>query len=679
MFKKNKKENDIKIKKEESSLKEFIARPVPTEDEVEEFDERIDELNASNFSHEEEFEEREEAIEEGLNGIYRDEKGRIVNVKTLDIKKKRGFVFWFFSFIFISGILAALGYGAYYYFFHAGVGSADVEFKISGPEKVNAGEEFFYTINYKNLSNVPIKNVRIELKYSDDFILLNSTPVAINGNTWVTDSIISRGSEEIKIKGKIINQENSSSLIQGTIFYVPDNFSSEFKKENSFLTEISGVGLRIFSDYLSTVLVGETSEIKYTINTQEKNYINNFNIEIKSPESVAIVDVKPLVKESENKKTGDIQKITISKISDNIWSMGNIGDDSRDFSIMYKVKEKLTDKVDLEIGFYNETLKNEQNLKLFFYNEKISQEVMKSDLNLMLMINGSKSDQPVNFGDTLNYTIAYANKGDESMTDVVVMAVLESNFLERATLIDENGGQEKGNSITWSKVEIPALQEIKSNESGTIDFSLKVSDFNESDLSNDFQIKSYAQYTINQTNQEASVREDNKSNTVVNKINSDLSIDEKVLYFNEDNFPVGTGPLPPKVGQTTSYKIYWVINNNLHELSDVKVETVLPSGVVWNEKERTSVGTIQYDQATGKVVWYIGRLPITVYRADSEFSLIINPTEDDRNKIKVLLSNTTVTATDKETGAIITKKTSTQTTKLEDDSIAKELNNGVVE
>lgn len=52
---------------------------------------------------------------------------------------------------------------------------------------------------------------------------------------------------------------------------------------------------------------------------------------------------------------------------------------------------------------------------------------------------------------------------------------------------------------------------------------------------------------------------DNKSNVIKNLINSDLSLSEKILYFNEDNVPVGSGPLPPKVGEKLVLKfIGWL-------------------------------------------------------------------------------------------------------------------------
>jgi len=200
--------------------------------------------------------------------------------------------------------------------------------------------------------------------------------------------------------------------------------------------------------------------------------------------------------------------------------------------------------------------------------------------------------------------------------------------------------------------------------------------FKDGDLGKGLTVTSYGQYGVNN---QALKGEDNKSNTIISKINSDLSLNEQIRYFNDDNQPVGSGPLPPKVGETTGFKVYWVVKNNLHELTDTRVIFPLPSNVNWDEKNVTNVGTISYDDTTRQVTWEIGRLPVSVYQADAEFGISITPTADDLNKILVLSSGSTITATDTETKNTITKKTGPKTTKLEDDDIANMNNSGRVQ
>jgi len=385
--------------------------------------------------------------------------------------------------------------------------------------------------------------------------------------------------------------------------------------------------------------------------------------------------ISATVTEAKEKKEG--RNLRIEPARPGVYNVSEIGRQEQEFKIKYKLSKKMADGQEIVMRFENLA---EDDKTRSFLEKKISLEVMKSDLNLTLIINGSKNDQAVNFGDRLNYSLVYNNKGETSMKDVVLMAVLESDFLDWKTLKEENNGQERGNSLTWTKEEVPALAELEPDKEGIIDFSINIVSLEEAGAmaSRSFQIKSYVQFSIgNSEDFEANL--DNRSNMIINKINSDLSLKEEVRYFNADNVPVGNGPLPPKVGETTSFKVYWTLANNLHELNEAKVEVVLPEDVSWDNKNRTSVGAISYDSDSRKVTWQIGRLPITVYRADAEFNISITPGDSDKNKIMVILPEASAVAIDSETGADITSVAKAKTTKLEDDEIAGMSSDGRVE
>lgn len=658
MTKKNKFEGEVKIKKEKSSLSEFTKRSLPTDQEVEEYDEMIEE------------EAREDEIEESLSEIYQDSNGDTVDVQKLSIKKKRGFLFWFFSVLFIFLIIGAVVYSAYYLIFAPGSGAAVIELEILGDEKVAAGEEFIYTIDYRNTSSIGVSNMVLEVDFGDDFMILDTTPAPSGkDNIWLFDRLGPREKGEIQVKGKIIGSEDSSNIVLADMTYMPDNFSSEFKKEASLTTEVTGIGLDFDTTYSSTALIGEKNELEIAMKALEDNYLSTFIIEAKDVDNIEFL-------EDEEIEVDEESDFSIERVDTNVWQVNNLGEDKQELIMNYKVLEKISDEQEFTLEF--KQIDEAEEKEYVFYEEKINIEIMNSDLNLGLSVNDSKGDQGVDFGKQLDYAISYANKGDSTMKDVVIMAVLESELLDWTTLEDRNSGREKGNLIIWSKTEVPELAELEPGAEGEIAFSINVLPFREMDLGKKFEISSYAQFSIGDI-EDQTENEDNRSNTIINKINSDLSLVEQVRYFNEDNIPVGSGPLPPKVGETTSFKVYWEINNNLHELNGTKVEVNLPAHVSWNDKSRASVGSVYYDGANHKVIWDIGRLPTSVYKADAEFNISITPSDDDKDKILVLLPGSAVSATDTETKASISKTSSARTTKLEDDEIAGMNNDGRVE
>ena len=638
-----------KIKSGKSALSDFVKRNLATDDEADKFEKYVRE------------EVRENEIEEGLAEIYQDDNGKMIDVdkvEKIEIKRSGGpFLRLLIVALFLTG-LVNVGWASYYLFFLKPAGDNSlVNLSIAAEREIPAGKEFYYTIQYRNLDRIELKNLAINAIYPENFIFLSSDPAAATGSsTWTIASLASKRGGEIRIKGKLIAPEGSAPIILANMAYTPANFTSEFKKEASFESLITSTGIDFTFDSVSSLMIGEENEILIRYKGRTENYLPGFRLNIEPIDNV--IFLKPAAASS-------------SASSTDPWTVSAIDGTERELKVRFKVKDKLADALEIPLKF--EYTDDGLSYHLF-YEKKITFEVMKRNLNLTLIINGERTDQGVNFGQTLNYSIVYANKGEQDMRDLVIMAALESDFLDWSSLDDKNKGVIRGSSISWSKDEIPALASLAPDAEGTIDFSIKVAPLGEIDPSKSYQIKSYGQFSVNQGTSTLAAKPDsgpadNRSNTIINKINSDLTLNEQVRYFNDDNIAVGSGPLPPKVGQTTSYKIYWTLTNNLNELTGLKIETAVPKGVNFDNKSRVSVGTLAYDAASGKIVWDVGRLPITVYKIDAEFNLSITPVADDANTLLVLLPGTVVSATDEVTKTVINKTYPAKTTKLSDDPI----------
>src|SRR3989339_585847 len=390
-------------------------------------------------------------------------------VKKMYVKKRHGFLFWFFSLFFaLSAVAISVYYGYNFLFLESGT-NAKIDFLIEGNTEALAGEEFFYTIHYKNLSNIAINNARIEVSFPDNFIFLDSFPESNsdNNSVWEIAQVAGNESDKIRIKGMMIGSRNDTGILVANMTYTPENFSSQFKEDASITTVITGVGFNIDFNYISTALVGQEDDILIKI-TPEKNEENILRVRFNFTE-----------------KFSDYETI--------IFNFEQLGGDNKYFK---------------------------------FYEKVLDFEVMKSDLNLTLIINGSREDQGVDFGEKLNYSIVYQNKGETEMKDVIIMAVLNSEFLDWTTLSDNLGGREKGNTIIWSKDEIGDLESLKQNQEGTIDFSINMAGVGNISAKKEYQVKSYAQFSVG-TNENTKISgEDNRSNTIINKINSDLKLVE---------------------------------------------------------------------------------------------------------------------------------------------------------
>lgn len=683
------------------SLK-FIERHVPTEKQVDAFEQAVKQ------------EARREEINDNLEEIYSSRSGNRVDVSHLE----RHHTFWlvrFFKNLLVIAILASLVYTLYYYWSNRLADSADVVLSIAAPAQLISGSEISYNITYHNNGQVALKKMHLELNYPNNLLVETATGsgqavIDTNASTTGANNVTSTpanyfilpdlsvgGSGQMTVTGRLIGQVGEMDLLGATLIYEPANFSSDFQKEVSTATTISSLGFDVSFDYTNAVLVGDTNEIAVNIENVQSTSLDGFDVSFSFPDNITIVNepvnsnlsTASLIGTSTtiNTATNSASSSLISAASSTTASLlvnkglGNLSwhvsglqiGGNYTLPIYYQTTKKINNNQKLVIYF---SKKGSNGQDYIFLEKTIQLNVMNSNLNLTLTVNNSKSDNVANFGEMLNYSLVYSNEGDSVLNNVVLMAMIKSDFIDWSGLSDDKNGVVNNGTITWTKDQIPALTALAPGTSGVINFSLPLRSFQTTDLGKSTVVNSSAQFSADGilTN-----RSDSRSNNINTNLNSDLSFQESLRYFDDNNIPVGSGPLPPQVGQTTSIRVYWILKNDLHDLDNVQGSLVLPADVVYAGNPQTTAGIINFDPITRTVHWDIGRLPLTTYRADAEFSISLTPVAANRGKILVLSPGASLSATDVQTRAAIVKQSSAETTKLEDDSIAGLNNSGQIQ
>jgi uncharacterized repeat protein (TIGR01451 family) len=683
------------------SLK-FVERPVPTEKQIDAFEKAVKQ------------EVRREEINDNLEEIYSNRTGDRVDVSHLE----RHHTFWlvrFFKNLLVIAILASFVYALYYYWSNRPADSADIVLNIAAPTQLISGSEISYNITYHNNGQVALKKMRLELNYPTNLLVETTTgsgqavidttasatstgnATSTPANYFILPDLPAGGSGQMTVTGRLIGQVGEADLLGATLIYEPANFSSDFQKEMSVATTISSLGFDTSFNYTNAVLVGDTNEIDANIGNVQSTGLDGFDVSFSFPDNITIVSApanpspsaanstatstvvssatsSPVLTASST-ASSTVSSLLVNKGLGNLsWHVSGlqIGGNYM-LPIYYQTTKKVNDNQNLVIRF---SKKGPDGQDYIFLEKTIQLNVMNSNLNLTLTVNNSKSDNVANFGETLNYSLAYSNEGDSVLNNVVLMAVIKSDFIDWSGLSSDKTGIVANGTITWTKDQIPELTALAPGTSGIINFNLPLRSFQTTDLGKSTVVNSYAQFSADGISNN---RSDSHSNTINTNLNSDLSFQESLRYFDDNNIPVGSGPLPPQVGQTTSIRVYWTLKNDLHDLDNVQGSLVLPADVAYVGNPQTTAGVINFDPTTQTVHWDIGRLPLTTYRADAEFSISLTPVAADRGKILVLSPGASLSATDVQTKAVIVKQNSAETTKLEDDSIAGLNNSGQIQ
>ncbi|MBI2003283.1 MAG: hypothetical protein HYS76_01755 [Candidatus Wildermuthbacteria bacterium] len=302
-----------------------------------------------------------------------------------------------------------------------------------------------------------------------------------------------------------------------------------------------------------------------------------------------------------------------------------------------------------------------------------SAELVKSELKLILVGNGGGGGA-VNFGDTLRYSLFFENRSQMALSDIILSLRLEGSPavggrspLVWETISDEAGAKRTGDTLTWTKKQISALGRLEPGEQGTADIAIELVPVPFSKGGTDYKVVAFGEAKIGKIGGARSDRVA-RSEPLEMKLFSDLVFIAEGRYYDDDDNAVGAGPAPPRVGETTFYRIWWTLANTLHDLEELKVESVLPPGVNFTGRFNSEdAGELSYDEKTRKVVWKIEKLKGAKEPVRAEFEVSITPAEDQLGSTVVLTDLASASGRDTALDALIFRTVPQITSNIETD------------
>jgi len=266
-----------------------------------------------------------------------------------------------------------------------------------------------------------------------------------------------------------------------------------------------------------------------------------------------------------------------------------------------------------------------------------------------------------NPGDLLNYRITFKNISDKPAENILMYVALEGDAFDFDSVKAPFANFKKEDKrIVWDYTMIPDLKSLYPNEEGEVEFWVKVRD----DLSQD--LKNIA---IKDT-----VSLDNLTEEFSTKVNSKLEFSQKAFY--QDDFFGNSGPLPPKVGYTTTYTIMWQIKNYNNDLKNAKVKAILPNWVRLTGKTMPQDSKFSFNFDTKELIWDIGDLlsgsGVSGVVPTVAFQVAFSPETSQRGQTPDIISEAKMTADDTWTELVIEKTALSVNSTLPDDSSMRE-------
>ncbi|KKW01848.1 MAG: hypothetical protein UY34_C0006G0008 [Parcubacteria group bacterium GW2011_GWA2_48_9] len=536
-----------------------------------------------------------------------------------------------------------------------------VELAVQGSEQVASGEEIELRVVIKNGEHITLTGGELTVLYPANFRLSESEPEPLvdRTNVWGVDDLFSGDETAIVLHGSVIGEVGDDKLFAFTYSYVPESLGTDFEESVNFTMTITSSIINLDVEAPIRVGVGKETTFIITYRNESKEPLERVRIVATYPEGFSVIGSTPEADEGAN--TWEIAKLdsdqegTITVRG----TLSGLGGETKELKVQIGIIE----------GDATFRLQVESTSLIL---------LLKPELSLTLSVDGSEAGGISSLGDLLSYTVAYVNNGDVEVRDVTITLTLSSDVLDWDKFIDPQNGNRNGATITWTKDQVQALESVKAGDGSEFTFSVPVHEdpFEVQEMKKNLSVTANARATSTKVTDLEGQSFETDSNTTVTKIATDLTFHSQARYYSDESLQVGYGPLPPVVGEKTTYRVYWNLSNTTNEISDVVVSTTLPETIIWTGTTSVSAGDqLLYDKKKHTVTWNVNRIPVgagTLFaELEAYFDVAVNPVSADVGDILVLNETSTAKGTDSYTEEELSITNELLTTDLESDPQAK--------
>lgn len=615
------------------------------------------------------FIKRDKEVEQSLRTIYAsDESEGLPDLTKLEPKKSYRWLIVALVVPLSIIILCLIAWSGFWFFkSFSGFSGKGLIINIEGPNQISLGQETTYFINYQNPLSEPLLDVEIRANFPADFMPTSITPkIDDKALIWKIGSLSAEQRGTITVKGRFTGSLGTLSAVQAVGTYRPSSYSSNFETMSTKQISYADTVLEGLIQVPEKAVPGDLTTIIYRLTNKGKDALERIEARILLPEGFAL-----------NSTSSALGKV-----------------DGRNYVLNFNFLEAGSSTDIILSGVFASGFGGQAQVEAragnvsrdgTFMPAQISEAsfpVLAGDLSIKMVVNGTDhAERSVGYGETLLCAIGYENMADESLKNVTISLHLETVNLNEPgkyinqTLVDWEDFQNMSSStrtdqvLTWSFANVEDLEEIVTRADNSLEFGLPLitTAFSGGDS---LALKATVYATIEGIG-ETKMKRTIQMAPMLFKLRTDATLKAEIRYFSEEGAPLGSGPLPPKVGESTVYRVAWVLNKNVHALKDLDISSVLPRNVSFVGAVTSSAGELTFDKNTRSVSWKLNRMPEDVSSSYMEFDIELTPMATDDGKFVDLIGDTTFQAYDENIKENIIQVIKALNTDLQNDESAQ--------
>lgn len=501
-----------------------------------------------------------------------------------------------------------------------------VEFSVEGPDKIISGDQAVYTVKYKNIDSVNLEKVELDVRWPNGFYFDEATiePHDSNATTWFLEDLSPNQEVVIKIMGQLVGQKDDILSASFNLGYQPENFHSDFKEKQTIETKITDSKISLSILATDKTLSATEQQIQVVFRNLTKELIENLYIDILYPNDF---EVKPF--NDEGTEDDIKEEIESDFILENNYLKVNLEpEEEKIFSVKgsFAVDSQSEQAIVVEVG----NMVDEQFRRLGRAEKNI--EVFNPKFDIDFQINGKRGPQTVNWNDDLRYQLEITNYSETDMSDIKIIALVDSEVLDWDSLATI--GKYEENKIYWSSTEDESLSSWPAGETKTFTWQVKVT--------GDPQPARTIENII-KINVEGLSGWEQVTSPVLLTVGESLSFNNGI-YWDLGGRRVGSGLLPPQVGEETQYLVVWSLPQATGVFEEVEINTTLPPEVSFIGETDVQEGELEFDLATRGLTWRLSEFNGVILPVTASFIISLKPSIEDRGEVMTLLNTSTVSA-----------------------------------
>lgn len=531
-------------------------------------------------------------------------------------KSHKGLIALILVGICLLGVAAYMGYSIFKDQYHP---SGDATVKISVPEKVASGDVVEIDVSFVNNKTVALKTVDVELVYPQGFHVSTTSPESEDDHyrSFTFADIAPGAGGTVRIVGQLVGATDDQKEFSVVMTYRPSNFSQDFQSQAKDTTVISSSQLSIAVDAPKQVAANEDAKFTFTYSNSATVALEHLQLSMVYPQGFAVSSADPESSREDN----------------TLWTIDALQpQEERTLSVTGKFTGNSGDNKELtfQIGIVEADgtvhPQTSQSVLVVLVNPEFTLEMDVPDV--------------ITSTESIDLKTVIKNSADVDMQDIDVSW--------------EVIGPVEGEK-TWAEhyKKIQGLQSKEATHTITLD----------ADKEKDESVRIIATITKASLNGNE-IALDTSVEKVV-KIRSNPSMQFFGAYYDTNLKKIGSGPIPPQVGETTTYSIQYEINTSRNDISALLCSVAIPDDVTFIPGDTE----VEFDEVSRLATWKLATLKSQKSFA-IEFGVSITPVASDVDHLKVLTEKAVCEAQNTFTEEKINEELKRVTTDLTEDDAA---------